>query len=1512
MSGSASLPRTPYPGLRPFEADDHLLFFGREAQVSAMLHQLEEHRFVAVVGSSGSGKSSLVRAGLVPALQEGFLANSSDWMIAILRPGHEPYARLASELLGVASARGSVAAALETAAHLRALMMKSDQGLIAATGALSWSGNTMVIVDQFEELFAFRRQDHQSTDAATRDEAASFTRMLLRASGQPKGRVWVVLTMRSDFIGDCEAFLGLPEAVSQSQFLVPRLDRRQMEEAIRRPGEAAMVGYAPFMFKDELVVRLINDAGDKPDQLPLLQHALMRMWKLAVTEEASGDIASGGKDPLVLTLDHYKNVDGISGALSQHANAAWDTIKDDKKKAYIARAMFLLLCDVSVDGQITRRRPTMEEICAVATASISDVEEILRLFNNDDRNFIVYDQPLQKTSRIDISHEALLRQWNQFANLWLGDERTNLFELKLLAELSTHGIGGAMSSTHLARANAWRTRVTEVWALRYVSVDDWKRVLEFIESSGKDLRKKHRVLQATALGFGTALLVTTAWALNAAHLAEVVSKSNQQMAVDADLLRRDAESAKERISEEQDKTKAALTTLGEVNVVLEKKNGEAERALTLAQQATHQVKASGFWNNLGSNVSSPSASAKEGEESTLLQLAQSPLAVRLYFLEGGILTPALAKRIASNPSPLIEASVGTSPTMRRLALENLSRSRVPSKDHEDVARAREVLRVVLHANDLNAVLSELRVCSDDLFKYLGSRLSILAQREPVATLAPLLDRLLSEAANARSPKQRAAYGLTLTRLAGRVMPEQAFSVSQSLVAAISQTTDDAFLQQLSNATVSAVRQVPDQQKPAMKELLVVEFIKESAGPFARRTALANALLPVASSNIPLSNPKHEVKALIFASQGTDELSRTEANNAFALLISRLDQHLIRSTAIELLEGVKSTINPRALGVLGPALSAALDRLPVSEMDTRVHELLELIGEREDSDQLHALGLSLGAAVRQMPSDQREATADRLIRQWVGGDNRTRRAAYGHGLLAAAQTVPKPQALSLVERMVSEVDRGQGKGDLSDLGRMMEAAALRLPVDKMEAAVNRIIGSLAVIRDRGGRGALGRGLAAIGFNVPKLSTWDALLETCSGAPDPDRARALGNGLAAIIAASAAPDAEAMHTLLLQEFRADRDLTCRAAMGYALAAAAPHVTPARAEAIAATLIGDIKVHAAATDKTKNSLGVLRLYGVALGPYAAKVPDTQVPALADALIEASKASALKSLDLRWLALDSPIDMSDSTIRASLERLSGPPALFFSSDVSRLLGGGLETAAKRHSPEEVSARVDGLLRTMDAADSGNQLLILGGYMEKLAARLPATQSAAYVDRILSAVNTTTHRTTPGASRTPGIVAPHIKALMSCLNVLIARMPDDQLERLTTTLVAATKTCTYECRQPIGDTLLIVLGRLSNDQLAAQSGRMIRELLNQPDAGRIRMLGRGLVFALSRVEPRDVNLGEIIEILKYPSAPRAELVDALGKLHPNMPRNRGDQVAIEWLAIHHSTKTDLDAPAIR
>ena len=264
----------PFPGLRPFEADEEHLFFGRESDIDDLLRRLRTSRFVAVVGTSGSGKSSLVRSGLIPSLQGGFMAGAgSSWRIATMRPGEDPIGNLARALdardvLGVDGEFGSTNGIV-----LDATLRRSTLGLVEAVRQARIPGdeNVLVLVDQFEELFRFRRSRQIERSS---DEAAAFVKLLLEATPQQARPIYVVITMRSDFIGDYMDFRGLPEAVNAGLYLVGRMTRDGLRAAVAGPVAVAGASVTP-----RLVNRILNDLGDDHDQLPIVQHALMRMWE---------------------------------------------------------------------------------------------------------------------------------------------------------------------------------------------------------------------------------------------------------------------------------------------------------------------------------------------------------------------------------------------------------------------------------------------------------------------------------------------------------------------------------------------------------------------------------------------------------------------------------------------------------------------------------------------------------------------------------------------------------------------------------------------------------------------------------------------------------------------------------------------------------------------------------------------------------------------------------------------------------------------------------------------------------------------------------------------------------------------------------------------------------------------------------------------------------------------------------------------------------------------------------
>ena len=271
------------------------------------------------MGASASGKSSLVNAGLLPALLGGFSPRvGSHWRIAAFRPGANPIHNLARALAAPEVLATDDTDPVNAAAQVEATLRRSGFGLADAVrqgGALD-GGRVLVVVDQFEELFRFHANGAEQTIGA---DASPFAQLLIEATQDDEAPVDVVVTMRSDFLGDCSQLRELPEAINQGLYLVPRLTRTQLHEAITAP---AAVGGATL--SPRLVQRLLNDAGTDPDMLPVVQHALMRTWDTWARE-------TGGEGPI--DLEHYESCGGVDDALSRHADEAYFELQGDRRRA---------------------------------------------------------------------------------------------------------------------------------------------------------------------------------------------------------------------------------------------------------------------------------------------------------------------------------------------------------------------------------------------------------------------------------------------------------------------------------------------------------------------------------------------------------------------------------------------------------------------------------------------------------------------------------------------------------------------------------------------------------------------------------------------------------------------------------------------------------------------------------------------------------------------------------------------------------------------------------------------------------------------------------------------------------------------------------------------------------------------------------------------------------------------------------------------------------------------------
>ncbi len=478
-AGAAS--GNPYPGLRPFNADETHLFFGRDLQRIELLHRLRRSRFLAIVGSSGSGKSSLVRAGLLPGLHGGFMAGaSSRWRIVDMRPGTDAIGNLARALDAPDALRDSPPAEGEPS-FTQATLRRSGLGLAEAVreARLPDGQKVLVLVDQFEELF----RSLEATDRPrSNDDAQAFVTLLLEAVKQHELPIYIVLTMRSEFLGECMRFRGLPEAINGGQYLVPRLTPDQRAEAITGP--AAVFGVT---LVSTLVNRLLNDVGENPDQLPILQHALMRTWD---GWRRHGDDRTGAAE---IGLADYEGVGGMAAALSLHADAVFEGLADDgspqqaARRQVIAQRLFKCLATVGAGGVAVRRFATVQEIVEVSGEPLLEVVAVVDAFRAAGHSFLMPPptETLAADRQIDISHESLIRNWPRM-RAWVDEETESarVYE-RLSATALLHGKGEAAlwDQPDLGVALRWRSvqQPNAAWARRYNAA--FEPAMAFLDAS---------------------------------------------------------------------------------------------------------------------------------------------------------------------------------------------------------------------------------------------------------------------------------------------------------------------------------------------------------------------------------------------------------------------------------------------------------------------------------------------------------------------------------------------------------------------------------------------------------------------------------------------------------------------------------------------------------------------------------------------------------------------------------------------------------------------------------------------------------------------------------------------------------------------------------------------------------------------------------------------------------------------------------------------------------------------
>jgi DNA-binding SARP family transcriptional activator/ABC-type glycerol-3-phosphate transport system substrate-binding protein len=387
--------RNPFKGLRTFLEADAGDFFGREALVRRLVERLAEPyasaRFLCVVGPSGSGKSSVVRAGIVPALRRGAIEGSDRWYVVDVMPGSHPFRELESALLGVA---------VEPPASLLDDLERDELGLVHAVERIlpDPEAELLIVLDQLEEVFTL----------ADEDERARFLGAIVAAVGMHGSRVRVIATLRADFFDRPLSVRGFGNLLAARADAITPMSPEELERAISGPAERVGLEIEPG-----LVAAMVTDVVDRPGALPLLQYALTEL----------AERATDGR----LAIDGYREIGAVSGALARRAEQLFERLNEAGRDA--CRQLFLRLVTLGEGTEDTRRRVRRSQLRSLSEERSMD--GVIETFGR--HRLLSFDRDADtREPTVDIAHEALIREWARFRT-WVEDARE---QLRLSAKIS--------------------------------------------------------------------------------------------------------------------------------------------------------------------------------------------------------------------------------------------------------------------------------------------------------------------------------------------------------------------------------------------------------------------------------------------------------------------------------------------------------------------------------------------------------------------------------------------------------------------------------------------------------------------------------------------------------------------------------------------------------------------------------------------------------------------------------------------------------------------------------------------------------------------------------------------------------------------------------------------------------------------------------------------------------------------------------------------------------------------
>ena len=612
----------PFKGLEAFQQRDAAFFFGREELVAKALANLRNDNFMAIVGASGSGKSSLVRAGVIPQIRNGALPDSSHYPVLIFTPGQHPLNALAVRLHPLLAQQNenitesSVLISLQNTERIEAVLLQ-------ALTTLPQSSKLLLVIDQFEEVFT----------ASGETERANFLAFVEFVATHPTTRTMIILTMRADFFGQLSRYPGLAALFEQDNLLiVTEMTTANLLRVIEGPAKAVGLAY-----EEGLVDRILEDVKSQPGSLPLLQYALRELYNR--------------RDGAMLTNSGYDEIGGVRRALARHAEAIFQDTTQEQQE--LIRRILLRLVEVGENGEATRRRIPYSEI-DFNNVPDEKIAEVVALLTAPDARLLIANQTITKgeepTVWLEVSHEALIREWDRFKS-WVSASAEDLqyeSELRKAAadwEASGREASYLLTGRRLTRAEVW-TEAHDISVLQDELIAASMQAREEQEQAREAQVQRELLLQRQSTNRARIIAVSTvAMLIVAAFSLFSVAQTNAAL----EQTNRDLEQSESDLADTVDELEDTNTALEDA---IEVSEASAARARSLAIAASAAQVAGDDASDLAVSLAlaaNESPLAPVQAERTLADIALAP-GTRARFEDIGNMTA-----VAINPAETLLA-----------------------------------------------------------------------------------------------------------------------------------------------------------------------------------------------------------------------------------------------------------------------------------------------------------------------------------------------------------------------------------------------------------------------------------------------------------------------------------------------------------------------------------------------------------------------------------------------------------------------------------------------------------------------------------------------------------------------------------------------------------------------------------------------------------------------------------------------------------------------------------------